>query len=173
MTKMHTVTTWTTTCVEVEWLPLLVSIQDFVKLTDGMYNQNKQQIDRRSTRHLPMWEKHPSSQQNMWLPTCQTFESLKQCLIYPLSTKLNNKLFIINGELLSFGRYRSVDIPRRYDLFVSIGRQRRLDRWCRGRSVHRFMFGRGFMWHGRRRVWHRRLFVSFSRMSRTLRNNWR
>lgn len=77
MPHVHAVTAGASPCIQEEWQPLLISLQDHFQ--------------------IPMRKKHTPSQQDMWSVSSDLLESFEELWAYPLGTKLINQAIIVNG----------------------------------------------------------------------------
>jgi len=82
-----------------------------------------------------MGKEHPSSQEWMWLVSCEFLEPFKQCSIDTACPELINQLVVVDRELPSVRRNGALDIPWGDDLLVRERRIGGFDGWCSTRDI--------------------------------------
>jgi hypothetical protein len=131
---MHAITTRSPTGIQEKWLPLLVPIQDSVKLPTRKQSGKYINIAfpaETTCQKSPMGKEHPSSQERMWLVPREFLESFEQRSIDTTCPKFVNQLVVVDRELLPVRRNGALDVPWGDDLLV---RERRIG-WFDGCSA--------------------------------------
>lgn len=117
VSQMHAIATWPSTRVQEERFALLITIQNGIEVSARKYGISGK-ITRYPKHDAPMGEKHPATEENVWLVPRETLKALQQRSVDPPGTELLYEFVIVDRELLPVARDGTLHVPGGYYLLV-------------------------------------------------------